>query len=224
MKAESKNFDDSLPSLSRALAVWEIVSVFSSCLIVEWVVLAFAGKNKLIAAIPVLLVVALMLVSHRQRGETLRDIGLRTDNFLAACRLLLLPTALAVLLILTAAWLMGYPIFAQPWRARFLSLPLWTFVQQYTLNGFINRRAQLAFGKGLKSLMLVAVVFSVLHLPSPLLSVLTLVGGLLWGAVYQRQPNLFALALSHTIISLTVALTMRPGLLYSLRVGFKYFG
>ena len=221
MKAEGKNLDDS-PGLSRALAWWEIVSVFSSGLIIEWVVLALADKNKLITAIPVLLVAALMLISHRERGETLRDIGLRTDNFLSACRLLLLPTALAVVLIFTAAWWMGYPIFAQPWRIRFLSLPLWTFVQQYCLNGFINRRAQFAFGKVLNSVMLVAVVFSLLHLPSPLLTLSTLIGGLVWAATYQRQPNLFALTLSHTIVSLTVALTMRPSLLYSLRVGFKY--
>ncbi|MGI8835765.1 MAG: CPBP family glutamic-type intramembrane protease [Pyrinomonadaceae bacterium] len=221
MKADGKNLDDS-PGFSRALAGWEIVSVFSTGLIIEWVVLALAGKNKLITAIPVLLVAALMLISHRERGETLRDIGLRTDNFLSACRLLLLPTILAVVLIFTAAWWLGYPIFAQPWRIRFLSLPLWTFLQQYCLNGFINRRAQFAVGKGLKSVVLVAVIFSLLHLPSPLLTLSALLGGLVWAATYQRQPNLFALTLSHTIVSLTVALTMRPSLLYSLRVGFKY--
>ena len=45
-----------------------------------------------------------------------------------------------------------------------------------------------------------------------------------WAAVYQQQPNLFALALSHTVSSITLALTISPKLLDSLRVGFKYFG
>jgi len=57
-----------------------------------------------------------------------------------------------------------------------------------------------------------------------LLVLLTFVGGLIWGAVYQRQPNLFALAMSHALSSLTLALAISPKLLESLRVGFKYFG
>src|SRR5882672_2484129 len=199
------------------LPLWEIVSVVTSGLIAEWVVLGFAGRNKLIITIPILLALGLMAFSHRERGESLRDIGFRTDNFLDSCRLLLLPTALAVLAMIAAAWLTSHAIFAGHVRARYLSLPLWALFQQYALNGFINRRAQLAFGKGLKSIVPVALIFSLLHFPNPLLVVLTFVGGLIWAAVYQRQPNLFALALSHTVSSITLALTISPKLLDSLR-------
>ena len=38
-----------------AFALWEIVSVVISCLIAEWVVLAFVGANKFVLAIPVAL-------------------------------------------------------------------------------------------------------------------------------------------------------------------------
>jgi membrane protease YdiL (CAAX protease family) len=82
----------------------------------------------------------------------------------------------------------------------------------------------LVFGKGIKSILLVGIVFGLLHLPNPLLTVLTLVGGVLWAAIYQRQPNLFALAVSHTIVSITLALTLAQDVFYNLRVGFKYFG
>ena len=208
----------------KGLALWEIVSVVTSCLIAEWIVLGFAGRNKLIIAIPILLALGLMVLSHRQRGESLYDIGFRADNFLQSCRLLLLPTALAVVAILVAGWFTRHAIFAGHFRARYISLPLWALFQQYVLNGFINRRAQLALGKGLKSITLVAVSFALLHLPNPLLALLTLIGGLIWATVYQRRPNLVALALSHTLVSLTLALTISPDLLNSLRVGFKYFG
>ena len=68
------------------LALWEIVSVVLSCAIAEWVVLAFIGPNKLALAIPVALALVLMIYSHRIYGETLHDIGFRTDNFLASAK------------------------------------------------------------------------------------------------------------------------------------------
>ena len=206
------------------LALWEIISVVTSCLIAEWVVLAFAGRNKLVIAVPILLALGLMIFSHRARNESLSDIGFRSDNLPDSCRLLLVPTAGAVLVILATGWFTNHALFAGHFRVRYISLPLWALFQQYTLNGFINRRAQLAFGKGLKSITVVAVIFALLHLPNPLLAVATLIGGLIWAAVYQRQPNLFALALSHTVLSITLALSLPQYLLNSLRVGFKYFG
>jgi membrane protease YdiL (CAAX protease family) len=225
MLAKSENAAHVLPSdVGKALALWEILSLITSCLIAEWVVISFVGRSKSITAIPVLLALGMMVLSHRQRGETLHDIGFRVDNFVASCRLLLLPTVAAVLLAVAVGWFSNHAILSGHFRARFLLVPVWALFQQYALNGFINRRAQLFFGPGGKSIVLVAMVFALLHLPNPLLAVLTLVAGLVWAFVYQRQPNLFALAISHALASITLALSLTPNLLNSLRVGFKYFG
>ena len=120
------------PSSPRdKLAIWEIASVITSGLLAEWVVLGFAGSNKLIMAIPVLLALALMVASHRERAESLRDIGFRFDNFLASCRLLLLPTLAAIVVIVVVGWFTHRSIFAGEFRTRYLALPFWALFQQY---------------------------------------------------------------------------------------------
>src|SRR5688500_18222519 len=150
----------------RTLALWEIVSVVVSCLIAEWVVLAFVGRSKLVLAIPIALALVLMVLSQRAYGETWHEIGFRWDNFLAAVKLLVLLTlaAIVIVVLISKNWSPRDPL-----RWRFLLVPLWALFQQYVLQGYINRRAQIVLDRGWKSVLLVGLLFAVVHLPNPVL-------------------------------------------------------
>jgi len=217
-----------IPS-DQALAAWEIGSLVSSALIAEWILSAAAGRTKLIVLVPAALAFVLAIASHVLRGERLRDLGFRFDNFLQALKLLALPMIAVAILCAGLGLLFGNrpdPFRWHPERqlAGQLGLGfLWGLVQQYALQGFINRRAQIVWRQGPRSVLLTAFIFAVLHFPNPWLMVVTFIGGLVWGAVYQRAPNLFALALSHAVMTWVLVSTLPLSALNHLRIGFNYF-
>ncbi|HEY0079931.1 MAG TPA: CPBP family glutamic-type intramembrane protease [Pyrinomonadaceae bacterium] len=212
----------------RALAAWEIVSVVSTVLVGEWVVFSVGGGSQLLVMIPLTLALGFIFCSHRLWRESARELGWRLDNFKEAARLLAFPMLAASAALVAFGLFNGYLDFTR-WRGgqSVFGIPalgfLWGLAQQYVLQSFINRRAQIIFGRGARSILLVAALFAALHLPNPTLAVATFAGGLLWASVFQRAPNLFALALSHSLMTWILASTIPPSILQGLRVGYKFF-
>jgi membrane protease YdiL (CAAX protease family) len=213
----------------RSLAGWEIASIASSVLMAEWLLAAAAGLSRIIAAIPITLALIVIIWSQRLHHETPHDLGFRFDNFFRAVKLLLLPMIVLSLLAVVVGLALGKrPNFLE-WHAdRPLAFQLaisagWGLMQHYVLQGFINRRAQIIWGRGWLSVLVTAIIFSLLHLPNPTLMGATLVGGLIWAFIYQRAPNLFALALSHAAMSWMLVATLPESMLNHSRIGLRYF-
>ena len=191
---------------------------------------AVFGRRELPAlrAIPISLAFVFIFFSHWAWGETAREVGWRVDNFGQAVRLLVVPMLLAAMLLVILGWLLANRQFDAPHSDRSIGWLIrtgfmWGLIQQYVLQGFINRRAQAVWGRGLRSVLLVALIFALFHLPNFWAMVATFIGGVVWAAVYQRVPNLFALGLSQSIMTSVLVSTVPHSVLHHMRVGFNYF-
>ncbi|HXG82449.1 MAG TPA: CPBP family glutamic-type intramembrane protease [Pyrinomonadaceae bacterium] len=200
--------------------------VLLCALAVEWLILPFS-KNPFIIALPILIALAAICFSHRRRGESLKDIGYRFDNFLECWQILILPMLLFFVFLTILGWFLGSlrldDFLGAAFFRKYVWLFAWGLIQQHALQAFFNRRAQEIWNKGLLSIFVTASIFALLHLPNFWLTVATFFGGLMWAAVYQRVPNLFALALSHGIMSGVLVMTMPRAALHGMRVGYNYF-
>lgn len=213
----------------RTLAAWEIASVVSSVAIAEWMLTSAVGFNKAFSAVPVTLAVLQIVISHIVRNESPREIGFRLDNLPRALYLLAVPLAVIAIIWLIISWNFVTVDFLRWFRNRNPALQLsfsflWALTQQYVLQGYLNRRAMIVLGRGWASVLLIAAVFALLHLPNPWITLITFVAGTIWATVYQRTPNLFALAITHSVMTWFIVSTLPAWMLGHLRVGLGYFG
>lgn len=222
MKA-AKPESNALISL-RFIAALEIISVIFSVLITAWVLSPLQLQQRWIEAIPGLLALALMIYSHWIHRETPLLLGFTAKNFWRAWQLLLLPMLIVGVLLLTIGFFAHSLQFGRRFWLSLLLLPLWGLTQQYILQGFIYRRLQIILPPEKKSLQifLAALLFALVHAPNVPLMFLTLVGGLVWTWVYDRAPNLWALGISHGLMSAIAMSSLPAWFLQSMSIGYKY--
>jgi membrane protease YdiL (CAAX protease family) len=218
----------------RAVAVLEIASVLGSVLITAWAIAPLQLRERWLEAAPGLLALALMVNSHRWHGETPQMLGFTTRYFWRAARLLIAPMVVCAALLVGGGYAGGTLNFNERFWLSLAVLPFWGLTQQYILQAFIYRRLKLALldpratesGSTLRTrlaIVLAASLFALVHLPNWPLMALTLAGGLVWTWVYERAPNLFALGLSHGLMSAVTMSSLPAWLLHSMSVGYKHF-
>ncbi len=143
-----------------------------------------------------------MIFSHRAYGETRARSAFVGTTSCGGAKLLLLPTLAAILIVHRAVSRDNFRP-RDPWRWRFLLLPVWALFQQYVLQGYLNRRAQIVFGPGWKSVVLVGLLFARRASAEPAVVLLTFLGGTYLGENLSRAAKPFAFALSHALASIS---------------------
>ncbi|HSZ03527.1 MAG TPA: CPBP family intramembrane glutamic endopeptidase [Terriglobales bacterium] len=107
-----------------------------------------------------------------------------------------------------------------PWE-RIWKYALWALEQQFILQSFFYVRLESLLGSR-RAVWGAALLFCLAHLPSPVLTLMSFIGGLLFCEMFRRYRNIFPLGLVHAALGLTIAASLPDSLLHHMRVGIGY--
>jgi len=114
------------------------------------------------------------------------------------------------------------PISARNWVITFGGYAVWSFMQQFLLQGYFLFRLVRLLPRPAWAVLVAAGIFSAAHIPNPILTPITLIWGLTASVVFLRYRNLYPLALAHAILGITVAITIPGPMMHNMRVGLGY--
>ena len=98
---------------------------------------------------------------------------------------------------------------------------LWAMVQEFILQSVFFLRFEALLGARW-AVFASAAVYALAHLPNPILTGLTLVGGTLFCELFRRSRNLYPVGLIHAALGLTIAASLPDKWLHHMRVGIGY--
>jgi hypothetical protein len=105
---------------------------------------------------------------------------------------------------------------------RFWTYALWAMVQEFVLLGFFFMRLLRLLESRKNAILVTAGLFTLAHLPNPVLMPLVFVWGLIASAVFLRWRNLYTLGMAHAILGICIAVTVPGRIDHNMRVGLGY--
>lgn len=210
----------SVASVRRA-AGYEVAALISGVLAIMWII-PVIPRPRLGYGIILVLLAVLLVFSRRREQASWRDVGFRLDNFLPVLGRLMPFIAGLVIVLLSIGALAGTLRFGFKSWLVIVTLPAWALLQQYLLLGFAHRRFRVLLGPGERCVMATTLLFGLMHLPNPTLSVICTLGGFVWAREYERSPNLLAHVATHVLGSAVLLNSLPRGLLKNMVVGYRY--
>ncbi|MFP5234562.1 MAG: type II CAAX prenyl endopeptidase Rce1 family protein [Acidobacteriota bacterium] len=114
------------------------------------------------------------------------------------------------------------PMALRGWVLTFGGYVVWSFVQQFLLQGYFLFRLLRLLPRPEWAGIGAALMFTAAHLPNPILTPLTLIWGTCACFVFLRNRNIYPLAFAHAVLGITVAITVPGPVVRNMRVGLGY--
>ena len=150
--------------------------------------------------------------------------GVRRGGFVASLWVVFAAAIVSASAVMVAIRLdtLRHPIDARGWVMTFGGYTVWSFVQQFLLQGYFLFRLLRLMPRREGAALAAAAMFSLAHLPNPILTPVTFVWGLCACFVFLRCRNIFPLAAAHALLGITVAITIPGPVVHNMRVGIGY--
>jgi len=213
--APARNADDS----ERTLCIdWsgplQVGLVFALIMVAVWTP---PGRGNTISS----LMAALCIVWFSVRGRyAVGELGLARPGS-GAIVMLVSGVVMVVTMVVAGSVIRGLgPAQPVPW-GRAWKYAIWALEQEFILQSFFYVRLESLLGSR-HAVWGATLLFCVAHLPSPVLTLLSFTGGLLFCELFRRYRNIFPLGLVHATLGLTIAASFPDGLLHHMRVGIGY--
>lgn len=201
----------------RQRAVFEVVVAYLLILVVIWTPRPWQARVYLVAA-------AFVVFSTWRSWPGLQAMGWRGRNLLKSAPILLAAALIAAVAIFSA-WRFGTlhaPLTPALFLGRFVGYIIFACIQQFLLQDYFLLRLLQAGLRPRAAIFTAAAIFALAHLPNPILTALTFLWGVAAAAWFLRYRNLYALAVSHMILGITLAICIPGPTIRNMRVGLGY--
>jgi membrane protease YdiL (CAAX protease family) len=157
-------------------------------------------------------------------GRSARELGLGFEGFMAGLRVIAFALVAAGIIVL-AGWSGGtlrslYGSRPPGWHS--FGYAVWALMQQLILNSFFYVSFEQLLGRNWKAVAAACILFASAHLPNPILTPATLLGGWFFVVMFRRYRNLYPIAAAHAMLGMAIATSVPDPILRHMRVGIGY--
>jgi membrane protease YdiL (CAAX protease family) len=153
-----------------------------------------------------------------------RSMGFRVDGFWRSIWVIGAALVMAAVGVFLAARLQTLHAPSSPslFLARYWSYTIWSFLQEFLLLNFFLLRLMRIISNRYLAALTATVLFALAHLPSPILTALTLLWGYAACIIFLRYRNIYIPAVAHAIFGICIAVTIPGPVDHNMRVGLGY--
>lgn len=202
------------PSINRTRALLE--ASYPAVITLIWIWAEPIGHdhylNNAFLAVNLVILVSVIYIEGLPTPEE-AGIGANLDFHFKAIKGILPVIVVGIFIISITGHLTGTSTTKPRLYLALLTYPLWAFLQDAIVFIFVLPRAQVALGK--LGYLYTAILFSIVHLPSPLLTTASFILITLLMLYWRWHQSLFSIALAHGILGAisnkTLTISMRIG-------------